>query len=358
MSFSNEDRILELLGKKLSGNITLPERLELSELIKNEPHKERLGNIVEEFFLNKRIFDIDQLPVSSKQRVYSAVLDKISKKDPQAKKEKTFSLYKIGAAAAVILFVSLLFLFNRKDGAVPVKTHPITASTKKGGKSNLVLPDGTKVWLNNDTRITYDESFGKKDRSVTLVGEAYFEVTHDATRPFLVHTEQADVKVLGTTFNVRSYMNEPIFETSLVTGKVEVTMKNKTHKKIELVPNEKLTIVNNNPNASVATATEPKIKNEENFSLMQVQPLSVQNNTVIETSWINDQLAFHNKSLEDIAKDLERSFNIQVIFRNKEVMKYRFTGIYDNSDLGKIMRIMKLSNPFEYHITGDRLIIE
>ena len=356
MNEVNDDRILELLGKKLSGNISLPERLELAEWMKKYPDKAHLGKMLEELFMHKRSFDKNQLPASSSSRVFNSVLHQISSDKPRAAQRKNSYLYRIGVAAAAVLILALFFIFEFNNRSRTGLSHPITASTKKGGKSNLILPDGTKVWLNNDTKISYDESFGRKNRNVQLVGEAYFEVTHDAEHPFLVHTQQADIKVLGTVFNVRSYPDESVFETSLVTGKVEITIKNKNGKKIELVPNEKLTIVNNNEDSVITSASTPS--RDAHFSLMQVQPLSVQNNTVIETSWINDQLAFYNKPLEDIAKDLERAFNIRVSFRNSDVKKYRFTGIYDNSDLRKIMEIMTLSNPFQYHFNGDELIIE
>jgi transmembrane sensor len=116
--------------------------------------------------------------------------------------------------------------------------------TKKGSKSHIVLPDGTNVWLNADSKIIYPGNFQGETREVSLVGEAFFDVVKNVNKPFIIHTGTMDVKVLGTAFNVRSYPGEMTTEASLLRGLIEVTLNGTEKKKILLKPNEKLTVLN------------------------------------------------------------------------------------------------------------------
>ena len=105
---------------------------------------------------------------------------------------------------------------SRED--IPSKSVNNTVSTKGSYKASINLPDGSKVWLNGDSKITYDGDFQGKTREVHLSGEAFFDVAKDKTRPFIIHTRTINLKVLGTAFNVRSYDNEKETETALVHG--------------------------------------------------------------------------------------------------------------------------------------------
>ncbi len=112
-------------------------------------------------------------------------------------------------------------------------------ATRKGSKTNLVLPDGTKVWVNADSRLSYGKNFGNQLREVYLEGEAYFDVAEDKRKPFIVHTNNIDVKVLGTAFNVRAYGNEVNTQTTLLRGSVEVMLKKTTTGKFYWFPTKR-----------------------------------------------------------------------------------------------------------------------
>jgi transmembrane sensor len=121
-----------------------------------------------------------------------------------------------GAAAAAITAVLSFTFFSTTKVVKPTRQAENTVSTKAGSKSKIQLPDGTQVWLNADSKLEYNENFNVKLREVKLSGEAFFDVVKNKDKPFVIHTSQMDVKVLGTAFNVRSYPDEATTETALL----------------------------------------------------------------------------------------------------------------------------------------------
>ncbi|MFT3902413.1 MAG: FecR domain-containing protein [Niabella sp.] len=211
--------------------------------------------------------------------------------------------------------------------------------THKGSKSRLLLPDGSTVVLNADSKISYSKDFNETSRNVTLCGEAYFEVSHNPERPFIVHTQKADIKVLGTAFNVRDYPGDTKFETSLIHGKVEVDMKGHKTKPIFLKPSEKLVVAKNK---------------EADYHLTKITELD---SVVAETSWVHDKLSFVDKSFISIASELERQFNVTIEFKNNTAAKYRYTGVFDDTRVEDILDILKIIKPFKYTVTENKITI-
>src|SRR5437773_11061947 len=146
----------------------------------------------------------------------------------------------VAAVLTGIILSSYFFIFQRKNTqSKAVAINEIEA--KKGARSYMLLPDGTKVWLNSDSKLEYKDNFNDSIREVTLSGEAYFDVVKDAAHPFIVHTSDIDIRVLGTAFNVKSYPKESSIETTLIHGLIEVTNKKLPGSpKVILNPHEKL----------------------------------------------------------------------------------------------------------------------
>jgi ferric-dicitrate binding protein FerR (iron transport regulator) len=212
-----------------------------------------------------------------------------------------------------------------------------------------VLPDGSKVWLNADTKISYDKSFNNKTREIELNGEAFFDVVHDAGRPFIIHTEKADVKVLGTAFNIRNYKDEDLLETSLIRGKIEVILSGNTENKIVLKPSEKLSITKNVISKQINTPIA---------EIITLSHVTIQDSMVAETSWINNKTVIIDKPLYEIAAELERQFDIKSIFKSETAKNYRYTIHLEDKSLDQIMQILQLSKKIDYKIENNELIIE
>jgi transmembrane sensor len=251
----DDQRIILLISLQLNGEATPEELIELDTYIKNNPELsekiEHIRNVwknlsvgstglAESSFekhlqrLNNEVFEPaitpEPSPVVPKESVVRPLFQK-----------KHFRKLWVAAAAAVILLFLLLSRPTENEGVKPINN---TVSTKAGDKANITLPDGSKVWLNGDSKITYAEDFNDRTREVHLSGEAFFEVAKDKTRPFIIHTRMINLKVLGTAFNVRSYDYEKETETALVHGSVEITLRNSPEQKILLKPGEKLLVKN------------------------------------------------------------------------------------------------------------------
>jgi transmembrane sensor len=211
-----------------------------------------------------------------------------------------------------------------------------TISTPIGGEYQIVLSDGTKVWLNAATALQYPAVFGEQtERKVTLVsGEAYFEVRKDKKRPFIVKTTAQEIKVLGTHFNVKAYQDEPTTKTTLLEGSVAVTYTEKGNRKnfVVLKPNQQSTLANH---------------------IIGV----VEVNTDEAVAWKNGEFAFRRESLASIMKKLERWYNIEVVFQDNNVSALLFGGtISKYSKVSDVLCILERTGDVKFKIEGRRVL--
>lgn len=349
MDKNEEKRIYDLLALKISGNLSVKELQELEHLLSKYPGFRFLYDE-----LIKPDYDNDAA-MEHAQRAYSAhyyskiylgthiseTVDKVVEKNiqPSFLKKKTNWIVWSAAAAVIVIALFIFRYFASENQAGAVGTNLNEMITRKGSKSRLLLPDGTTVVLNADSKISYSKDFNEASRDVILSGEAFFEVAPNPARPFIVHTEKADIKVLGTAFNVRDYPEDSKFETSLIHGKVEVNMKGREPKSIFLKPSQKLVVVKDM---------------EEDYHLTRVTELD---SVVAETSWVNDKLTFVDRSFPSIASELERQFNVTIEFKNEEAAKYRYTGVFDDNRVEDILDILQIIKPFKYTVTENNVII-
>lgn len=220
--------------------------------------------------------------------------------------------------------------------------------TQKGFRSQVLLPDGSKVWLNAGSKLDYPKQFNGKTRDVQLQGEAYFEVTKDSEKPFFVHTKSFDIKVLGTGFNVRAYLDEDSAVTSLVHGSVEVIVGKKEKRTILLHPNEKITLPMN-----AGIDDEAKAINDTpgvaDLHKVKEKMVTVEDTVQSETAWINDKLAFKKMPLENVALLLEKWFDTDIRFKNENKKALRFSGVYEKEDLEYILYTLgEVTGTFRY----------
>ncbi|HRN69826.1 MAG TPA: FecR family protein [Niabella sp.] len=352
----NNQRFLELLVKKLSKSLTLPEHKELQEMADNDIYRQRLIVLITHILetevniavpdksLNilEHIENINK-KISNSEQYHSKVV--ISEK----KRNRTLTYTFIIAASLLFLVSTLSFylFFYRKSS----ENSPNLVITKKASRTNITLPDGSNVWINSDTKLKYGNDFGNKSREIFLNGEAYFEVVKNTNLPFIVHTKLMDIRVLGTGFNVKAYEEDNVSYTSLIHGSIQVTLNNKSKDRIILEPNDKLTVRKETPPS--VQKQEQKIKNKITYSVSLFQ--NGEDN--LETAWVSDKLIFKNESLDEIIPVLERWYNIQIItsFQNKPITKV--TGTFDNDSLDDVLRSLQLSAGFNYKIYKDSVLI-
>lgn len=174
-----------------------------------------------------------------------------------------------------------------------VPVDHFTLATNKGEQTNIILPDGSSAWLNVDTRISYNTSYGKKDRELTVSGEAFFKVKKDAAKPFVVHVQNMNVKALGTAFNVKGYDDEAMVQTSLFEGKVDVGINHSEgHLERQILA----------PGQSLLFSKETDTANLKRFDQKTVG------------AWKDKQLVFENTPFDEVIKNTERWFNVWITY--------------------------------------------
>ncbi|GGA83910.1 FecR family protein [Puia dinghuensis] len=261
-------------------------------------------------------------------------------------------LYLLTAGVAACITAVLLFIHPRAPGTkIPQPVAQSTVSTKKGSKSKIQLPDGSQVWLNADSRITYNESFRGAAREVQLCGEAYFDVVKDRNHPFIIHTSTIDVLVLGTVLNVRSYSNETNTEAVLIHGSVQVTLRGHPEKKIILQPNDKL-VVQNGKGVVVSGAGKAVSREADTSRVMRLGKVHFQERDSVATEvlWVKNKLAFDQESLENVALKIERWFNVKVVITNASLQHTEYSGVFEDESLPQVMEALRLTGNFHYTI--------
>jgi transmembrane sensor len=257
--------------------------------------------------------------------------------------------YAAGIAATILLAVTV---YLNVDHSKPPSPQPVpTASNTVYNAGNharktLVLPDGSVITLRENSTLTLPPTFNAKTRDINLNGEAFFDVKHDEHRPFTVHTNTIDIKVLGTIFNVSAYTDQPQTETALFRGKVEIALKDKPAQTVTLYPNQKL-VINNMP-----VAQQPATP----FKVIPLAPDPV-NHKAKEIAWVRNRLEIENESLEQIAVKLEKWYGIPVTFAGQEVRQYRYSGTFESETIVKALEALQLSYPFSFRIDKDVIII-
>lgn len=351
----DRQRLIELLTKRASGSITLPETRELNEYLKAHEDDRQMSEAVKEVlagtFYPQQVYE----PAAINDRL-KRLHDRLNVTEPEfiPKRKPVLRLFIRSVAAALIvgLGIGIIYFYVKEDNAA-LPSQNILA-TKKGSKSSLVLPDGTKVLLNADTRLTYDQAFGKKLREVTLEGEAYFEVVKDSRHPFIVHTKAMNVKVLGTVFNVRAYNSENNTAATLLRGSVEVTLNKKSDRNIVVLkPNEKIIVNNNDTINATAKYSQPR---SADLAVMAIK-LNAQDSSVTETGWTQNRLAFDQAYYSKVFPELERWYGINVIIKDSSILKRKISGIYENESLTEVLESFKLATGFKYKIEDNNLVI-
>ena len=196
-----------------------------------------------------------------------------------------------------------------------------------------------------------------------MTGEIYFKVEHDAGRPFIIHTTDMDIKVLGTEVDVRAYKDENYSQTSLIKGAVAVTVNRDKQQQIYLKPRQKIVVQNMSlkvedvHHGTGKNMTQPSA--DTIASEVLLEPIKVMDGNLIpETAWKENTLLFEDEPLESLAKRLERWYDIKIIITDSTLARQRFTGRADNVSLDKLLHILQIIKPFNYTMHNKELIIK
>ncbi|MEQ7798717.1 FecR domain-containing protein [Pedobacter sp. ASV1-7] len=211
---------------------------------------------------------------------------------------------------------------KRADQKLKMDEHGYsTLVVPYGRRADVLLADGSRVWLNSGSRLVYPNAFKGSKREVYLQGEAFFEVSHNKKQPFHVYVKDVDVKVLGTSFNVRAYSDEKNLKTTLVTGSVELSAEH---------------------NKNVARLIPGRMASYENGSQFNIHTV----NTEIQTSWKSGYLFLRNEPLQNLLKTLERYYNVPVILEDNEENRYFSGRLTLQNDVKEVIEIIALTTGY------------
>jgi hypothetical protein len=379
-------KLKDIVIKQITGTITDEEIVELQELLKNPNNQKELELILR---------DYHDINISMSNNNMENAYDNIAKKIEALEKPKQTLVRKLNYtwykyAAIILVFLGLTWFFKDslrfdQDNTLStvneyitlqldngeIKTIDITKSQEvknsageilgfqdanglnyssktadgtlafntlhipNGKQFKLSLSDGTIVHLNSGSTLKYPAFFSETGkREVFLKGEAFLDVSHNKDKPFILHSSDLDVEVLGTTFNVEAYEDDSLSEVVLVEGSVSLNAKNGDVSKIKLTPNQKGSL----------------LKNDETIRVDEVD-------TYLYTSWIEGKLVFRNLKFNTILKKLERHFNVKIENSDKELGNELFNASFEEKNIDDILSYFKATHDINYSIKNNSVLI-
>jgi transmembrane sensor len=326
----------QLLIRFLTRQCSAQENEEINEWIKNNKAN------ADWLFEVERLWSLkDELRFSEENELQEAFNTFVARQNPaqyipqheSLKVNNIRSLFSGWVKYAAAILIIGLFSIQAYNffGEAPVTAY--TIEVPKGQMKAVTLSDGSKAWLNSDSRLTYPSQFPEEERRVTLEGEGYFEIAKDAKKPFIIHSAELDVKVLGTKFNMKVYKGEGS-SVVLKEGKVEVSA-DSGYQKIILRPNEKASFS--------TTAGLQLVKNAD---------------TTSSESWRTGEMAFTGEPLINITRALERKFDTKILIKDAKLENELFTcRVVDDASLKEILDLLRKTRKLDYKMEKEKVII-
>lgn len=324
-----KDSNIVLFGRFMRGETSVDEERQLMEWLYSSVGRKQLMDYYHILWLRSD----KELSTDVQQRMFAQIKSRIHVAPKENKRQGlSFSRRFLRYAAIVMLILGGALgggVYTSYFGKSKI-TKEYLVNTDKGQRANVTLPDGTKVWLNSYTKLSYDADYGEGKRVVSLVGEAFFEVAKDKEHPFIVKTDDMEVEALGTTFNVKAYEDDARIIATLFSGSVRVSA---GRYNVILSPDEGAIWRRKSGKLAVR-----KLDNS-NYAKM----------------WRDNELVFSGETLEEIAVILNRMYNVQIVFKSDEIKKFRFTGVICNNSLDNIIELISLTSPITYKTVGDTI---
>jgi Fe2+-dicitrate sensor, membrane component len=317
----------------------------------SQEEREFLENFKDDYVLD----DYEWIPeMGNKTEIHDVLYARLKEETAPARSKihKLKPIVRWLSVAAVLIIVSTsIVLFYNHSVQVNNDVLPLVKfETRKGQKKQITLGDGTIVWLNSLSSLTLKNGFNDKTREVELIGEAYFDVAHKADKPFKVHTDQFDINVLGTAFNVKVYPDDKTAETTLIRGVISMQPKKYHEKIITVKPSQKVVVVKKD-----MLSSKIGVSDIQDIVIKRYQ--EVRDTAIVETAWTKNDLEIYDQKFSDIKTMLERWFDIQIIFKSEKVKDYKFTGTFTNESIIEVLNAFKRTGEFNYEIKEKTITI-
>lgn len=351
---STNQKRKKIIESYLSGSSTEEEITGLFNWLSESEDNRRQFAAYKKIWIESRIiesFDVQRIENGRDKVGLKIEIEELNRK---LKLRKRISLF-VGYAASIILLAGLFtgyyFYSHLSVRGTDGKISGNIIEVPYGSKSHLTLPDGSKVWLNAGSKISYKPGFGIGSREVYLEGEAYFDIEKNENIPFYVKTDLFNIKVYGTAFNVKSYLDEDISETTLDRGAISIIRNDMPETEIKVVPNQRVVIHRNleqpkniRPSAhqqsSGLTPEETSLEIEENVNTKNI------------TAWKDNRLVFEQEPLVLLAKRLERRYNVIFHFSDEKMKSIRYTAVLKEMPIDQVLKAISMTSPIKYKIDG------
>ena len=278
--------------------------------------------------------DAGTLSRFDKDAAYAAFRKRISGQESRRIRRRTW-IAGVSAATVLLALVSLLS-FRSGRASIQDRMADIVISVPLGARTSTQLPDGTVVWLNAGSRLSYSQNFGIDERLIELVGEGYFEVARNERLPFSVTTDHLQVRVLGTKFNLRDYPEDADATVSLAEGSVALLVRTAPEEEFRLRPDQRASLDK------------------------QTGRLSVENaEAATATQWTDGRLVYDGESLETIVRDLERNYSITITVSDDSLLKLHFYGAFlrQEQSLTEILDALTATSRLAYRQEGRHITL-
>ncbi|WP_280644190.1 MULTISPECIES: FecR family protein [unclassified Dysgonomonas] len=308
----------EILQRYIEGNSTQQEKEDVARwLDADDKH-------MQEFLLLRNVYDVS---LWRGKDTFAKVNEEHTEDSGNSNNKRRIKLVRefLKIAAVFLLALGCYHMFLSPNMQIQPNFALQTVYSPEGQRAEVVLSDGTKVWLNAKSSLTFPNEFSETERVVKLDGEAYFDVTHDDAKKFIVKTKEYQIKVHGTEFNVNAYGGSDVFETALIKGSVEV-IANATDESIMLSPNNRVYAENNK-------LVLANLESQDQFL------------------WKKGILYFENQDVKDIFEKLELYYDVKIDVRNREILshKYQYTGKFWSKDgIEHVLKVLQLRHNFKY----------
>ena len=320
----------EVLKKYKEGNCTAEEFEKALRILKHEGDSSSLNN-----FMQRHWEELSLKQQEALEAKFEAILHQVHHQINLKERSPNFfkRMYSVAGKVAAVLILplalGLVYLINE----INVEDSEIytSLSVPDGVHSQLNLPDGSKVWLNSGSEIRFPASFkGREVRNIELQGEAYFEVKTNKRKPLIVNTGKIAVEVLGTSFNICAYNNDPDVQVALVEGRVQL---------VNFVDKEKSVLAHMKP---YQVAKYIKSKNEIT--------VSTEDDLSHIVAWKENKLVYVNESFDSVFRRMSRRYSVEYEIVHERVLEYRITATFIHETLEDFLKLLSISSPIEYEI--------
>jgi transmembrane sensor len=273
----------------------------------------------------------------SEQRALLRIRKEVLSNTRPVTKPRRLGLYQyIKIAASLLLIPAAILLYSRYSKPNQLLSQQYT--TARGERKTLMLPDSTTVVLNSSSVLTISNEFGKSTRAVSLSGEGYFHVKHDASKPFIVTTGKLQTRVLGTQFNIHAYTNDDDYKIAVVGGRVRVSESSSPQHIVALGK-----VLTRNLMLTYSLTTHKHV-----ITTVNADKLS---------AWQHGELYFEEASISEIAQTLSRTYNVDVQLTDRPAHNYKYTIGFNKQPIEKVLRVLGELTGITYQLTTSQVII-